>query len=286
MNAYQLLFNVSVEHMYFTDHVCKSLNFVPTVKTVHLLNRPGFLLKTVANRLSVFFETDKIDRLHLYAEDELSFTFKVFSRDPSFFWYTAPARPSSNALLFFDNQQSAIKTDGKQLLHRERFVSERDYQDSGSDRIRQCLESRDYHVPPCFIVQFTMLTESLLLTPGQGSEAVRNFVISFTSSKTLWKYYLMGDLSRRSLYIRDLDSKLMFEEIGKIILPGNHPARMLQSTRAIQMHELPQQRLQLRESQNRGDKILINRLPNASVNHLHGDTVNGKMHHISEIYVH
>ncbi|SEQ95770.1 hypothetical protein SAMN05421690_100471 [Nitrosomonas sp. Nm51] len=289
MNAYQLLFNVTVEHRYFTNHACKSLVFVPTPGTSRLFNRPGLLFKTAANRLSVFFETSKQDRLHMYAEDGLTLIFKVFSNDANFFLYTAPAGRSQDVLLCFDNQQPTGDAVGRQLLHGDTFVSDMDYKYLNSDRIRRCLQPRDYHVPPCFIIQFTIHSDSHLLSLDQETGDARIFFISFASNRTFWKYYLMDDLSRRSLYIKDLDSSVVFEEIGEAILPGNHSAKILQSTQAIEMHERPHQRLQLKESlkesQNPRDRVLINRLPNASVSHMHSDWVGGKMEKISEIYV-
>ncbi|MCP5243658.1 MAG: hypothetical protein H6940_09555 [Burkholderiales bacterium] len=285
MNAYQLLFNVTVEHRYFTDHACKSLVFAPTHETVRSLNRPGLLWRTAVNRLSVFFEADKLDRLRMYAEDKLTMTFKVFSNDANFFLYTAPAGQTPDALLFFDNLQPTRDATGRYLLHRDPFVSENDYEDLNSERVRYCLESRDYHVSPCFVIQFTIHNDSPLLSLEQDAGDTRIFFISFASNRTFWKYYLMGDLYRRSLYIKDLDSNVAFEEIGEVVLPESRMAKILQSMQAIEMQERPPQRLQLKESQNPRDKILINRLPNASVSHMHSDWVDGKMERISEIYV-
>ncbi|GJL74684.1 hypothetical protein [Nitrosomonas sp.] len=286
MGAYQLLYSVTVEHMYFVNHVCKSLQFVPAQATVHLFNKSGLLLKVNENRLSVFFEDDKLDILQMHAEDDLVFTFKVFSKDSNFSLYTLPDIQPQHTILYFDNQQLTKDTAGRFLLHDGPFVSEADYVDLNVDLISGDLESRDYHVRPCFIIKIVIQKDAQLLSLNQQNARFRQFHIAFASNKTFWKYYLMGDLSGRKLYIADMNNEMEFEELGNAMLPGNRTARMLQSTNAIQMHEKPLQRFQLKEYLDSRDKVLIKRLPNASIDQINGEMVKGKMKNISEIYIH
>ncbi|MCP5244474.1 MAG: hypothetical protein H6937_00295 [Burkholderiales bacterium] len=286
MGSYQLLFSVTVEHMYFTDHACKSLEFVPTHATAHLFRQSGLLSRISENRLSVFFEDDKLDTLQLYAQDDFAFSYKVFSRDSNFSKYTLPAIQPDDAILYFDNQSLNSDKDGRYLLHDGAYVSEADYVELNAPVVTDCFESRDYHVKPSFIVHIAIQKDSQLLSLDQGNRQLRQFFISFASNKTVWKYYFVGDLARRNLYIADLDNKIQFEEIGNAVLPGNRTAKMLQSTQAIQMLEQPQQRLQLKESLELRDKVLINRLPNASIHQINGEVINGKIESVSEVYVH
>ncbi|MCB1986371.1 MAG: hypothetical protein KDF49_13205, partial [Nitrosomonas sp.] len=191
-----------------------------------------------------------------------------------------------NAILYFDNRQLNTDADGRQLLHDGEFVSETDYVTFNSNTLSDCLEPRDYHVRPSFIVHIAIHKDSQLLSLDQGNRQLRQFFISFASSETLWKYYFVGDLSRRSLYIADLDNTIQFQEIGNTILPGNRSAKILQSTNTIRMLERPKQRLQLKESLDLRDKVLINRLPNASINQMYSEKIDGKMEAVSEIFVH
>ena len=79
MGAYQPLFNIAVEHAYFADLACKSLEFVPTDASIALLNKTGLILKSSQSGITVFYENDKMDILRLYAAEHFSLIFKVIS---------------------------------------------------------------------------------------------------------------------------------------------------------------------------------------------------------------
>ncbi len=287
MSAYQLLYSVTVEHMYFAGKICKSLRFVPTPATTRLLNRTDLLFRVIDNRLSVFFASDRLDILRICAEDSLVFMFKVFSHDTNFSCYTLPDIQPDHAVLYFDNQKPNQDRSGRLLLHAEPQVSSSDFIDLESDLIRDDLDPRDHHVRPCFILKIIVRNNAPLLSPDRKEDTqMRRFYITFSSNRSYWKYYLMDDLSGRRLYISDLDDTIEFEDTGNIVLPGNRRARMLQSTRAIPMYEQPVQRLQLKEAFDSRDKVLIKRLPNASITQISAEPVKGKMKNISEIYIH
>ena len=116
-------------------------------------------------------------------------------------------------------------------------------------------------------------------------EAARKFFIRFGANRTFWNYYILGELSKRAIYITDLDNTVQFKSIGNVTLPGQREALVLQSSAAIPMQEHSRHRLQLRESGNMGDKVLIKRLPNASIEQTFSEIVDGKMENVSEIFV-
>ena len=115
--------------------------------------------------------------------------------------------------------------------------------------------------------------------------AARNYYIRFSTNQTFWKYYILGDLSKRQVYIADLENEIQFENVGNTTLPGAREAIMLQSSVAIHMQEQHQHRFQLRESGNMSDKVLIKRMPNANISHMNGEMVAGRMQNVSEIYI-
>ncbi len=78
---------------------------------------------------------------------------------------------------------------------------------------------------------------------------------------------------------------MQFKPPVSVQLPGDRQAVLLQSSAAIPLQEQPPQRLQLRESGAMGDKVLIKRLPNASIHQTYSEPINGKMENVSEIYV-
>jgi len=200
--------------------------------------------------------------------------------------YTLPEIQPENKALYFDNRHLGEDATGRLLLHRQPLASEEDYIPLDSDLISGDLDTKDRHVRPCFIIKIAFQKDAPLLSLNRQDIDLRQFYIVFASNRTFWKYYLMGELSSRSFFIADLDNTIEFEDVGNAILPGNRAAKIMQSTSAIPMLEKPVQRLQLKEWLDQRDKVVIKRLPNASIDQINGEMVNGKMENISEIYIH
>lgn len=285
MGAYRPLFSVSVEHAYFSDQFCKTLEFIPARLSTAVFKKTGLLLKSSESGISVYYEDDKMDRLRLHAEDGLMLVFKVFSRDPNFFRYTLPGAHADNRVLFFNNRRILLDATGKQMLHGGFNVTGEALIDIHTGELEEMLERKDYLVKPAFILQILITADAHGLCAENPDTAARKFYIRFATSQTFWNYYILGDLSKRAIYIADLDNDVQFKNIGKLVLPGSREAILLQSSVPIPMQEQPHRRLQLRESGSMGDKVLIKRLPNASVNSIHGEIINGVMENISEIYI-
>ena len=285
MGTYRPLLSVTVEHAYFLGSNCKTLEFVPTNSCAALLRKAGLLLKSSESGVAIYFDEEKIDILRLHAEDQFALVFKVFSKDSNFFRYTAPGAPPDNAILFLNNQHVALDPTGKQMLHNGPNVTDEALIDSNAVQLDGMLDRKDYLVKPAFIVQMHITADARGLCSEELDAAARKFYIRFSTNQSFWKYYISGDLSKRNVYIADLDNAVQFNNAGEILLPGHREAILLQSSVAIPMQEQHHHRLQLRESGNMGDKVLIKRLPNASVNQMYGEMMNGKMENVSEIYI-
>lgn len=287
MGAYQSLFNFAIEHTYFTDLVCKSLNFIPTDLSAALLKKAGLLLKPSENGISVFYEENKKDILRLHAEDAedgLKLQFKVFSKDPYFLTYTTPAAKADDSVLYFSNKQLTQDEAGRQRLHSDGYVSETAYQKMTSAELSGVLSQKDYLVKPNLIVQIVITADDPIFR-GTPDAAAKRYYIRFNTHLTFWKYYILGELVKRQIYIADLDNEIKFEDIGNVMLPGHRKAVMLQSSSAMPMQETHSQRFQLREHGDMGDRVLIKRMPNACISSMDGKIVDGKIEAISEIYI-
>lgn len=285
MGTYRPLFSITVEHAYFSGHGCKMLEFVPTASCTTLLRNAGLLLKSSESGVAVYFDQDNIDILRLHAADNLTLTFKVFSKDPNFLRYTAPGAPPEQAILFFDNRKITLDAAGKQLLHGETNVAEDSWMDMAAESLADILDRKDLFIKPVFIMQMNISGDAQGLCSNQLDASARKFFIRFGANQTFWNYYILGELSKRAIYITDLDNAVQFKSIGNVTLPGQREALVLQSSVAIPMQEHSNQRLQLKESGNMGDKVLIKRLPNASIDQTFSEIVNGKMENVSEIFV-
>ncbi|MDO9310744.1 MAG: hypothetical protein Q7T85_03505 [Nitrosomonas sp.] len=243
------------------------------------------MLKSSESGVAIYFDEEKIDILRLHAEDEFSLIFKVFSTDSNFFRYTTPSAPPDNVILFLNNQHITLDPTGKQMLHNGPNVTDEALIDCNADRLEGMLDRKDYLVKPAFIVQMFVSADAQGLCSEKLDVAARKFYIRFSSNQSFWRYYISGDLSKRNVYIVDLNNAVQFNNAGNILLPGHRETVVLQSSVAIPMQEQHHHRLQLRESANMGDKVLIKRLPNASVNQMYGEMMNGKMENVSEIYI-
>ncbi|WP_292996467.1 hypothetical protein [Nitrosomonas sp.] len=285
MGTYRPLLSVTVEHAYFLGGNCKTLEFVPTNSCAALLRKAGLLLKSSESGVAIYFDEEKIDILRLHAEDEFALVFKVFSKDSNFFRYTTPGAPPDNTILLLNNQHITLDPTDKQMLHNGPNVTDEALIDSKADQLEGILDRKDYLVKPAFIVQMFVTADAQGLCSEKLDVAARKFYIRFTTNQSFWKYYISGDLSKRNVYIADLDNVVQFNNAGSILLPGHREAILLQSSVAIPMQEQHHHRLQLRESGNMGDKVLIKRLPNASVNQIYGEMMSGKMENVSEIYI-
>ncbi|MER0215862.1 MAG: hypothetical protein DU481_06645 [Nitrosomonas sp.] len=285
MGAYRLLVNVTVEHAYFSGQHCKTLEFIPSESCAVLLRRAGLLLKSSESGIAVYFDEEKINILRLHAEDDLVLTFKVFSKDNNFFRYTAPGAPPDDSILFFDTQQVTRDAADKQLLHPDAYAAADAWLKLTADPLPDILERKDYLVKPVFIVRVCITAGAEGLCSDKLDAAARKFYIRFNTNQTYWKYYILGDLSKRNVFITDLDNALQFENLGNVTLPGNRTAIQLLSSKAIPLHELPDQRLQLKESTGTGDRVLVKRLPNASVEQVHAEMISDKIASVSEIYI-
>ena len=283
LGAYRSLFSLSVEHAYFADLACRSLVFVPTDATVAWLNKTGLLLKSSESGASVFFDEDRVDALRLHAEDGLKIELKVFSKDPHFSHYTSPSASSDNNVLCFDNNSKQLAEDktGRQRLHRSNDVTRQAYRSMGSPQLSGVFSQKDYLVKPNFLIQILVAADY----PVFAGAAAQQYYIRFATPQTHWKYYLTGDLTRKKVYIADLDNEIKFDDLGNTTLPGDRKAMILQSNTAISMRETHSQRFQLREHGSLGDRVLIKRIPNASICNFNSEIVAKKTEMISEIYI-
>lgn len=285
MGTYQPLFSITIEHAYFANHSCKSLDFRPTTACRASLQNAGLILKSSECGIAVFCEDDKLDILRLHAEDGLTLTFKVSSKDPRFILYTTPAARRDDAVLFFSNQEVARDENGAQMLHKGQYASEQAFIPLDSKQLDDVLECKDYVARPDFIVQIRISAQEGGLCSENIDKEARKFYIRFAVNQTFWKYFILGELSERNLYIADLDNEIQFANVGETTLPGSRKGIMLQSSVPIEMQEMQTKRFQLREQGSMGDKVLIKRMPNASLDFMNGEMIGGKMENVSEIYI-
>ncbi len=293
MGSYSELFSVEVEHRYFAGGLCPALYFVPTPQTAMLINNAGLLTRSMVNGVRVFYDTDSPDSLRLYASDAgepLSLEYKVFSRDPNFFNYTelpetGPPGDEEDAILYFENYGSLIDETGRIKLQDQEYAGASDLEKLDSTLLEHILSARDRLAKPVCVVSIRIAEwAGVPLDPG-ATEVARRYFIGFDAKRTIWKYYLLGDMAVEELTISDLDNGIEFESTGMERLGDNRPALTFRSKTTIQMRQKQDMRFQLREQNSGGGKVLIRRLPVASANQIGRAVLDGEAVPVSEMFI-
>lgn len=121
-------------------------------------------------------------------------------------------------------------------------------------------------------------TESLAL-------AGNHYYVSFNSRRTLWKYYLLGEMARKDAYIFDPDAGVEFEFSGEATLADGQPAMVFKSRMELPLKQRQSFRFQLKERTANGDRVIIKRLPVASAGRFGKEVISEQEIVVSEIYV-
>lgn len=288
MGTYRPLFNVSVEHDYFSDGEWKGLDFVPAPAAMKVIEGADVLVRRTNSGVGVFYGGDRSDALGLYAEEAdgaLCFSFKVYSRDRTFANYTALPARKVGAILAFDNRESVRDSEsGRVRLCKGDFVSEKDFRDMDVLIADGVLCERDKRVPPDFVVEVVIKPER---NPSSGAVAwtPHDCCVAFNARRSFWRYFLLGTMNRDAPFIVDLDNRVEFEPCGEVVLPGNRPAKVFRSKELIPVLEKSSYRFQLREQSQAGGRVLIKRLPVASESRLGMDVINGKSEIVLDAYI-
>ena len=283
-SSYRLIFRVSFSHAFFADGALRSLRIVPVRACHDMLRRAGLLLRAQEDGIAAYGDEQAVERLRLHiAEDgaPLRMAFQVFFTDPHFFEYTAPAWPKGK-LLFLDTAHAVADEAGHQLLHAAPCVPESAFVDRDHADLEPILgKSSSAWTPAPDMVLQAVVSSALLdaAEPGQ-----RHFHVCFDAASTHWKYCLFG-AGEVQAGIVDLAGEVEFDHYADVNIADDRRAHVFLSKRAIPMREVSPSRFQLRAASPAGDKVLIKRMPNASVGKRFRESRDGNEILVSEIFI-
>jgi hypothetical protein len=282
------LFGVTVEHQFFGLKACVPFDFVPTSATTVSLAQCGLLVRSSPNGITVFCEDEAqadLRRATNVDDKSLMLEFKVFPRDRDFAKYTDPVTAAPSAVLYFDSWRAVKDPDGRQRLHPDECASEKFFEDWNSPLIRTAVATRDAIFKPSFLVNISVNDplDETGLQPAIFTPA--SYYIRFAARKTFWKYYFFGDLGNKNLYIADLNGNVEFKCLGTTEVANSKVALTFVSGTTIPMQDTPEQRFQLRENGAMGEKVVIKRLPNASVGQINKEIIEENAVLVSEMYI-
>jgi hypothetical protein len=142
MGQYRPMFNISLEHTYFSNGRLPGVQLVPTGESARLMANTNMVTRKRDDGITVFFDHEQLDTLRLYAADEddpLQLNFECEVDSQTFRNYTADAEFSETRTLYFDSANTDPQTIGTKYLHSEEFVSPADLAElfAGSFTLRE-----------------------------------------------------------------------------------------------------------------------------------------------------
>lgn len=255
MARYRRLLALDLTHEFIGDAPIAGLRFTPTADTAALMAREGLALRELSGGVELWQEV----REEVASAPLWQLSLDVHASDGALLFYTA--WPQSGYLPLTPGSQDAV-------------------------RVRRAVARRagDHSAAAVWI--------DLALQPGpedaEAAAAPLPWRFALQSRQIHWKYFFSGGLASKKLSIVDLDASdsapgLAFAP-SPVAATANGTAYV--SAAPVPMQSIPQQRLQLREAGVAG-KVLIRRLPNASVDKLGKERgPNGQSLIVAEIYVH
>ncbi len=285
--AYVPLFNIVVGHEFFASERCMGIDFVATSNTEKFIRNAGLLVRNTGFGVSVVYDSDKTEALKRYADDEddrAVCEFKVYSRDLFFKSYTEAANFQSDSILYFDNLRLGRRAANRLKLHKSKYATNLNVKKLDTIQIRSMFSQKNRLIPPVFVVKICITDRERTLFEGQ-TNAAANYYIGFNTRQSVWKYCLLGAMARNGVFVFDLDQQMEFRSGVKAPLAGDKNAVTIMSKKAIPLRDSYDFRFQLREKISGREKILIKRLPVASVSQTDKTIVSGQEVMVSEIYV-
>lgn len=276
MGNYVPLFRLAVKHDFFADGACRHLDFVSAGQTSRVARNAGLLIRGMDDGLGVFCDEDRLEEVRGGGAGDIVLPFIACSTDPHFVQYTDAPLSGASRLLAFDSRRALRQEDGCGRLHAAEYAGDADLQDVASPELAGIVDRSAMLSRPVFVVVFAASDGDL--------RGVADYRLRFAARSSYWKYYVDAEMSSRELAIVDLDGRENFAPTGSEHLRGR-PSHVFRSGAAIPMREHHPQRFQLKERGAFGEKVVVKRLPNASLKRIGMETIDGKAALVSEMYI-
>lgn len=287
MGAFQLLFDLRVEHEYFADGATMQTDIDAGTDTRRRMTQFGMLVQPTTSGIMVLADSARLPMLREQIEqtgEALRLSFHLHSQDPHFAAYTLPV-PREGYVPVFDSRLAYSNDGTHQLLHPGACISEDAY--VARDGIEPDARHKPMSLRPSVAIVHMVLGNQIGgLCHADCAPAQRHFCLRFGAGHTYWKYLLFGDLRTRQASVVDLDNSVGFRRLDDVVFGPARSAAVYLSDRTIALRAIPPQCMQLREQASFGEKILIRRMPNARVGHCQRELVDGQAVLVSEIFIH
>jgi hypothetical protein len=288
MGPYKLLFSVHVEHTFFPEDLPVDFDFRPTSRTSLFLQKTGLLLKKDNNGVRLFFDQNDTAALQYYtSEDARPFRFEIVARpkDSYFHNYTEISRSNQDEVLFCSNWILKDRPFNGRCLHKDEFVSEAEFLPLSSPQLENTLNQVNRLVKPFCIISIALGKQVMDCLHQTRDDQTNNYLIRLRARETYWEYLVCGISPRKPISILDQDKVMEFEATGESHLSNGRIARTFRSKKRIALRHHSDCRFMLKETNTNGGKVIIRRLPVASIKQFAKQRIHGEEALVSEIFI-
>ncbi len=287
MGAYSPLFTFVVEHGFYEEGVAHELFFIATDRTARVMQNTGLLVKPTLGGITVLFDNQDCESLQLYVTEEepaFNLVFKAYVKSVDFIKRTDASLEANDAVLYFNNNNQHT-VDGRIKLHDHEYASMIDLEALGSKVLTEALGEKAGQRLPLFVLNFHVTEKNIKGINENTNAVLKNYYIKFKERQVFWKYYLLGPLTEKNLFLVDLENSIEFISSGKEWLDNGREAVTFRTAQRLSLKEHSRYRFQLIEKENGKEKIIIKRLPVAKDAHMGQTMIDGSNEMVSEIYI-
>jgi hypothetical protein len=129
---YKRLFTIKINHNYYPEGVSNDFYFVPTRRTVKLIDKMSMLVRSNDGEINVLYDASRLDLLHHRLKNsnvsESKFSFMIFTNNQYFVNITDIPVDLKDKVFYCSNKNLGITKGG--TLHTNEFVGAKDLYDT------------------------------------------------------------------------------------------------------------------------------------------------------------
>ena len=269
MARYLPLLNITAEHGFYANGLCRGLRFTPSADTAAWLQSVDAVCRETGAGLLVLGVRAGLRADGGDATPAPPLCWSLRCEDPRFAAVTAGLPAQRDELLVFRSSASGASAVEGQVWPRQ------------WPAVAEQLSAAQHKRPPLALLQLPVPVPVPGAQAGPAQHSLR-----FAARAPIWKYCLVGPWSSDPLEVVAGAGEPGFGEPVSEQLDNGQRVLAFRSVAGIELRERSDKRFQLRARSAAADRVLVKRLPVAGADHFAHETIHGVSTLVSEIYVH
>lgn len=298
MSSYCPILHLDVNHGFYQNGKPSNLEFRFDSPTTKLLENAGALIKISGAGLSVLASDTTREALQLtldaYQEELASLddellpperpvlTLRVYDRSRLFNAISDIEVLPTREVVFLNNDVN--RAEPFTYLHSANQVTSANVLAFSDASLQPLVTRTDSADSPVLLIQFFI--DRLMNHVRQSEPPLKavDYRVAFASKQLCWKYLILGHEKYDNISISDSQQQIHFQFQGTERI-GDRETLVYLSDQPIQHQEQQEHRFQLNAKTQNINKILVKRLPVASISKVNKFELDGKQAEVSEIFV-